>query len=133
MGTNSDSLAASMQQWRILSEQAATGALEIPEDVAFQCDRACVEYLRHLNTMLQRTEFLVDLKAFGTLPSAQQLGRKFKRLADGEERSAAVAIRQHIEVIELMRSVFRRYFVETEELDESVGARIGAIGADLGE
>ena len=122
-----------MQQWRNLSEQAAAGALEIPEGVASQCDQACADYLRHLNIMLQKTEFLVDLDAFGTLPSAQQLGRKFKRLADGEERSAAVAIRQHIEVIELMRSVFRRYFVDTEELDQSVAARIGGIGAGLGE
>ncbi|MCJ0891180.1 hypothetical protein [Rhodococcus sp. ARC_M5] len=133
MGTNVDSLAASMQQWRNLSEQAAAGALEIPEGVAFQCDQACAECLRHLNGMLQKTEFLVDVDAFGTLPSARQLGRKFKRLADGEERSAAVAIRQHIEVIELMRSVFKRYFVDTEGLDRSVGARIGGIGAGLGE
>ncbi|WP_256980856.1 hypothetical protein [Rhodococcus sp. 14-1411-2a] len=128
-----DSLAASMQQWRNLSEQAAAGALDIPEGVAFACDQACVEYLRHLNGMLQKTEFLVDVEAFGTLPSAQQLGRKFKRLADGEERSAAVAIRQHIEVIQLMRSVFRRYFVATEEVDRSVGARIGDIGSGVGE
>ncbi|OZD72584.1 hypothetical protein CH272_15300 [Rhodococcus sp. 05-340-1] len=133
MGSNVDSLAAPMQQWRNLSEQAAAGALEIPEGVAFQCDQACAEYLRHLNGMLQRTEFLVDVDAFGTLPSAQQLGRKFKRLADGEEGSAAVVIRQHIEVVQLMRSVFRRYFVETEELDRGVGARIGGIGAGLGE
>lgn len=132
METNVDSLAASMQQWRNLSEQAAAGALEIPEGVAFECDQACAEYLRHLNGMLQKTEFLVDLEAFGTLPSAQQLGRKFKRLADGEERSAAVAIRQHIEVVQLMRSVFRRYFVETEQVDRSVGARIGDIGSGLG-
>ncbi|MDV6231128.1 hypothetical protein [Rhodococcus cercidiphylli] len=61
------------------------------------------------------------------------LGAKFKRLADGEQGSAAVVIRQHIEVIELMRSVFRRYFVETDAVDQSVGARIGGIGSALGE
>lgn len=133
VGRNPGDLFDSIQYWRHLSDQAEAGVLEIPEDVAAQCDSACGTYIAHLEGMVQQTEFLVDLDAFGTLPSAQQLGRKFKRLADGEERSAAVAIRQHIEVIELMRSVFRRYFVETEELDESVGARIGAIGADLGE
>ncbi|WP_238325053.1 hypothetical protein [Rhodococcoides fascians] len=107
--------------------------MEIPPGVASQCDQVCAEYIDHLAGMLGKTKFLVDLDAFGTLPSAQQLGRKFKRLADGEERSAAVAIRQHIEVIELMRSVFRRYFVDTEEVDQSVGARVGEIGAALGE
>ncbi|RMB72299.1 hypothetical protein AYK61_24870 [Rhodococcus sp. SBT000017] len=133
MGQNLGDLFDSMQYWRHLSDQAEAGILEIPEDVAAQCDAACATYIAHLEGMVQKTEFLVDLEAFGTLPSAQQLGRKFKRLADGEERSAAVAIRQHIEVIQLMRSVFRRYFVETEEVDQSVRARIGGIGAGLGE
>ncbi|MBY4037634.1 hypothetical protein HQO38_11270 [Rhodococcus fascians] len=123
----------SMKYWQDLSERAEAGLMEIPPGVASQCDQVCAEYIDHLAGMLGKTKFLVDLDAFGTLPSAQQLGRKFKRLADGEERSAAVAIRQHIEVIELMRSVFRRYFVDTEEVDQSVGARVGEIGAALGE
>jgi hypothetical protein len=123
----------SMKYWQDLSERAEAGLMEIPPGVASQCDQVCAEYIDHLAGMLGKTKFLVDLDAFGTLPSAQQLGRKFKRLADGEERSAAVAIRQHIEVIELMRSVFRRYFVDTEEIDQSVGARVGEIGAALGE
>ena len=123
----------SMKYWQVLSERAEAGLMEIPAGVASQCDQVCAEYIDHLAGMLGKTKFLVDLDAFGTLPSAQQLGRKFKRLADGEERSAAVAIRQHIEVIELMRSVFRRYFVDTEEVDQSVGARVGEIGAALGE
>ncbi|WP_415973231.1 hypothetical protein [Rhodococcus sp. 077-4] len=133
MGSDSGQLYESMQYWREMSAQAEAGLLEIPESVAAQCDAACADYIAHLEGMVQKTEFLVDLDAFGTLPSAQQLGRKFKRLADGEERSAAVVIRQHIEVIELMRSVFRRYFVETEAVDRSVGARIGDIGAGVGE
>ena len=123
----------SMKYWQDLSERAEAGLMEIPPGVASQCDQVCAEYIDHLAGMLGKTKFLVDLDAFGTLPSARQLGRKFKRLADGEERSAAVAIRQHIEVIELMRSVFRRYFVDTEEVDQSVGARVGEIGAALGE
>jgi hypothetical protein len=123
----------SMKYWQDLSERAEAGLMEIPPGVASQCDQVCAEYIDHLAGMLGKTKFLVDLDAFGTLPSARQLGRKFKRLADGEERSAAVAIRQHIEVIELMRSVFRRYFVDTEEIDRSVGARVGEIGAALGE
>lgn len=132
MGSGPNELGAAMLTWRALAAQAESGHLQIPEGVAFQCDKVCAEYILHLELMLEKTKWLVDVKAFGTLPSAQQLGRKFKRLADGEERSAAVTIRQHIEVIQLMRSVFRRYFVETEEVDRSVGARIGDIGSGLG-
>jgi hypothetical protein len=133
VATGSEHLWNAVERWRELSDQAEGGVLEIPEEVASRCDTVCASYLDHLDDMLTKTAYLVDLDAFGTLPSAQQLGRKFKRLADGEERSAAVAIRQHIEVIELMRSVFRRYFVDTEEVDRSVGARVGEIGAALGE
>ena len=86
-----------------------------------------------MDDILAKNAYLVDIEAFGEHPSAQMFGANFKRLADGEERSAAVAIRQHIEVIELMRSVFRRYFVETDAVDQSMGARIVGIGADLGE
>lgn len=133
MASQNGDLFESMQYWRDLSERAEAGLLEIPAGVASECDQVCADYIDHLAVMLGKTKFLVDLDAFGTLPSAQQLGRKFKRLADGEEGSAAVAIKQHIEVIQLMRSVFRRYFVETEEADQSVGARVGEIGAGLGE
>ena len=133
MAPGNGDLFESMQYWRELSERAESGLMEIPADVASRCDQVCADYIDHLAGMLGKTKFLVDLDAFGELPSAQMLGAKFKRLADGDEGSAAVVIRQHIEVIELMRSVFRRYFVETDAVDQSVGARIGGIGADLGE
>ena len=122
-----------MLTWRGLAAQAESKQLEIPEGVAHRCDKACAEYILHLELMLEKTKWLVDTDAFGTLPSAQMLGAKFKRLADGERGSAAAVIRQHIEVVELMRSVFRRYFIETEAVDQSVGARIGGIGTGLGE
>lgn len=133
MESEPNELGAAMLTWRGLASQADSGELRIPEGVAIQCDQVCADYVLHLESMLEKTKWLVDLDAFGTLPSAQLLGKKFKRLADGEEGSAAVVIRQHIEVIELMRSVFRRYFVETEAIDQSVEARIGGIGAGVGE
>ncbi|MCZ4521304.1 hypothetical protein O4220_22545 [Rhodococcus ruber] len=133
MASGNGDLFESMQYWQDLSERAEAGLMEIPADVASRCDQVCAEYIDHLAEMLGKTKFLVDLDAFGTLPSARMLGAKFKRLADGEQGSAAAVIRQHIEVIDLMRSVFRRYFVDTEEVDQSMGARIGEIGAALGE
>ncbi|WP_212709798.1 hypothetical protein [Rhodococcus sp. 14-2483-1-1] len=132
MASGSEYLWSATEKWRELSDQAEAGVLEIPEEVASHCDAVCATYLDHLDDMLVKTAYLVDIDAYGTLPSAQLLGAKFKRLADGEQGSAAAVIRQHIEVIELMRSVFRRYFVDTEAVDQSVGARIGGIGAGLG-
>lgn len=107
-----------MQQWQSLSAQAEAGALEIPEDVAFQCDEVCAAYIRHLQWMALQTNTLVDVEAFGTLDSARQLGRKFEKIAHSGDRSLRVVLSQHIGVIELMRSVFKRYFDEAEYADQ---------------
>lgn len=117
MGSELNDLGSSMQQWQALSAQAEARVLEIPEGVAFQCDEVCAAYIRHLEQMVGQTKSLVDVKAFGTLDSARQLGEKFERIAYSGERSLRVVLLQHIEVIELMRSVFRRYFDEAEYAD----------------
>ncbi|MDZ7912574.1 MAG: hypothetical protein U5O16_12190 [Rhodococcus sp. (in: high G+C Gram-positive bacteria)] len=132
MGSETNELAASMQQWHSLSMQAESGQLEIPEGVAFQCDEVCAAYTRHLEGMARKTEYLVDVEAFGTLDSARQLGEKFERIAFSGDRSLRVVLTQHIEVIELMRSVFRRYFDEAEYADQRTLKSIGEIAEGLG-
>ena len=56
MGSETNELAASMQQWQSLSMQAESGQLEIPEGVAFRCDEVCAAYIRHLHNMARKTE-----------------------------------------------------------------------------
>ncbi|MDV6233081.1 hypothetical protein [Rhodococcus cercidiphylli] len=133
MGSETNELAASMQQWKSLSSQAESGQLEIPHGVAFQCDEVCAAYIRHLQDMARKTEYLVDGKAFGTLDSARQLGEKFERIAFSGDRSLRVVLMQHIEVIELMRSVFKRYFDEAEYADQRTLKSIGEIAEGLGK
>lgn len=126
-------LASSMIQWQSLSAQADAGVLEIPEGVAFQCDEVCAAYIRHLQDMLGQTKSLVDVEAFGTLDSARQLGRKFEKIAHSGDRSLRVVLLQHIEVIELMRSVFRRYFDEAEYADQRTLKSIADIAEGAGK
>ncbi|MGB2720622.1 MAG: hypothetical protein WBG53_21895 [Rhodococcus sp. (in: high G+C Gram-positive bacteria)] len=125
-------LASSMIQWQSLSAQADAGVLEIPEGVAFQCDEICAAYIRHLQDMLGQTKSLVDVEAFGTLDSARQLGEKFERIAFSGDRSLRVVLLQHIEVIELMRSVFKRYFDEAEYADHRTLKSIADVAAGTG-
>ncbi|MDV8058090.1 hypothetical protein [Rhodococcus sp. IEGM 1343] len=113
--------------------QAESGQLEIPEGVAFRCDEVCAAYIRHLKDMVVKTQNLVDVEAFGTLDSARQLGEKFERIAFSGDRSLHVVLMQHIEVIELMRSVFKRYFDEAEYADQRTLKSIGEIAEGLGE
>jgi hypothetical protein len=132
MGSETNELATSMQQWQSLSSQAESGQLEIPDGVAFQCDEVCAAYIRHLQDMARKTEYLVDVKAFGTLDSARQLGEKFERIAFSGDRSLRVVLMQHIEVIELMRSVFKRYFDEAEYADQRTLKSIADVAAGTG-
>lgn len=122
-----------MIQWQSLSAQADAGVLEIPEGVAFQCDDVCAAYIRHLQDMLGQTKSLVDVESFGTLDSARQLGRKFEKIAYSGDRSLRVVLLQHIEVIELMRSVFRRYFDEAEHADQRTLKSIADIAEGAGK
>ncbi|MGV8874427.1 MAG: hypothetical protein ACOH2Q_17980 [Rhodococcus sp. (in: high G+C Gram-positive bacteria)] len=133
MGSEMNQLAASMQQWQSLSMQAESGQLEIPDGVAFQCDEVCAAYIRHLKQMVVKTKNLVDVEAFGTLDSARQLGEKFERIAYSGDRSLRVVLTQHIEVIELMRSVFKRYFDEVEYADQRTLKSIGDIAESMGK
>lgn len=133
MGSEPNELAASMRQWQMLSAQAEAGVLEIPEGVAFKCDEVCAAYIRHLELMVGQTRTLVDAEAFGELDSAKQLGRRFEKISYSGDRSLHVVLTQHIEVIELMRSVFRRYFDEAEYADQRTSKSITEIAEGVGK
>lgn len=133
MGSEPNELQISMRQWQLLSAQAEAGALEIPEGVAFKCDDICAAYIRHLQDMVLKTQHLVDAEAFGELDSAKQLGRRFEKISYSGDRSLHVVLLQHIDVIELMRSVFRRYFDEAEYADQRTSKSITEIAEGVGK
>ncbi|CCQ14286.1 putative uncharacterized protein [Rhodococcus sp. AW25M09] len=113
--------------WQQLNAQADAGTITIPADVAAQCDAACVTYIAHLNGMKRKASVLTETKAWGDMKSAQDLQSKFLRLATGTDRSLDVILQQHIDVIESMRMLFRRYFDETETTDAQTAANITAL------
>lgn len=101
--------------------------ITIPADVAAKCDAACVTYLEHLDKMKIDAKKLAVVASWGDLPSAQALRDKFLAKATGTDRSLDVILQQHIEVIESMRMLFRRYFDETEATDTQLSANITAL------
>lgn len=113
--------------WRDLNAQADAGTITIPADVAAQCDAACVTYLAHLDKMIVDAKKLGVVTPWGDLKSAQDLRDKFLRLATGTDRSLDVILQQHIDVIESMRMLFRRYFDETTATDDRTSANITAL------
>lgn len=114
-------------QWQELNAQADAGTITIPAEVAAKCDAACVEYIAHLNDMKRKAIRLGEFQEWGDLKSAQDLQARFGRLATGTDRSLDVILQQHIEVIESMRMLFRRYFNETADTDAQTSANITAL------
>ena len=113
--------------WQDLNAQADAGIVTIPAGVAEQCDAACATYTQHLEQMRRDALALNTTKSWGDLPSAQALRDKFLRLATGTDRSLDVILQQHIEVIESMRMLFRRYFDETADTDDLTSSNITAL------
>jgi hypothetical protein len=116
-----------LAQWQDLNSQADAGTLTIPPDVAAKCDAVCVAYLAHLNDMRRKAAVLSETKSWGDLPSAQALQSRFARLATGKDTSLDVILQQHIDVIDSMRTLFRRYFEESAEVDSRTAADIVAL------
>ena len=116
-----------LTHWQELNAQADAGIITIPTDVAAKCDAACVAYLAHLGRM-QRNALAIDITTpWGSLKSAQDLQARFGRLVTGTDRSLDVILQQHIEVIESMRMLFRRYFDETAATDDLTSSSITAL------
>jgi hypothetical protein len=113
--------------WRDLNAQADAGTITIPPDVAAKCDAACATYLVHLAKMQARATQLSEVKSWGDFKSAQDLQNRFARLATGKSTSLDVILQQHIDVIDSMRTLFRRYFEETAEVDSGTAANIVAL------
>lgn len=113
--------------WQDLNAQADAGTITIPSDVAAKCDAACVTYLAHLDKMKVDARAMDVVTPWGALKSAQDLQARFGRLVTGTDRSLDVILQQHIDVIESMRMLFRRYFDETEATDTQTAANITAL------
>ncbi|MGB2718532.1 MAG: hypothetical protein WBG53_17995 [Rhodococcus sp. (in: high G+C Gram-positive bacteria)] len=119
-----------LAHWQDLNAQADAGTITIPCDVAARCDAACVAYLAHLGRM-QRNALAIDIATpWGALKSAQDLQARFGRLVTGTDRSLDIILQQHIDVIESMRMLFRRYFDETEAADDQTAANITALAPE---
>ncbi|QII04188.1 hypothetical protein BH93_01305 [Rhodococcoides fascians A25f] len=116
--------------WQDLNAQADAGTITIPADVAAKCDAACVTYLAHLQKMHAQATQLGEFQDWGDFKSAQDLQGKFMRLATGTDRSLDIILQQHVEVIESMRMLFRRYFDETEATDDRTSANITALAPE---
>ena len=77
--------------------------------------------------MKRKASVLTETKSWGDFKSAQDLQSRFARLATGKDSSLDVILQQHIDIIESMRMLFRRYFEETADTDAQTSSNITAL------
>ncbi|MFD4182468.1 hypothetical protein [Rhodococcus sp. NPDC058514] len=123
-------LGQSISEFQQLAAQADAGHLRLNEDVAHKCIQACETFIGALNELRQSAASMSTISAYGTLQSAQDLGRKFERKALGEDGFESI-IRQHIEVVQQMQDVFAKAGKAYAAAEESNTQALGAAGSSL--
>lgn len=116
-----------MQYWRDMNAEADAGTLTVPEHVAKQCDAACVEYQKKLSDMIDKAKLMAQVQSFGDLPSAQALGMKFSLKASGKPDSLDEILKQHIAIIESLRTFFGHYFTKVGGIDDHTAGTIESL------
>ncbi|MFD4182466.1 hypothetical protein [Rhodococcus sp. NPDC058514] len=123
-------LGQTVSEFQQLAAQAESGHLRLNEGVAQKCVQACETFIFALEELRHSAQDLSTLSAYGTLQSAQDLGRKFERKALGEDGFESI-IRQHIEVVQQMQDVFAKAGKAYAAAEESNTQALGAAGSTL--
>ncbi|MFC7449664.1 hypothetical protein [Rhodococcus daqingensis] len=113
-----------------LAAQAEAGHLRLNEDVAQRCVQACETYIAALNDLRVSAGSMSTLSAYGTLQSAQDLGRKFERKALGEGGFESI-VAQHMDVVRQMQDVFAKAGRAYAAAEESNTRAVEAAGSTL--
>ncbi len=113
--------------WSHLATEAAAGRLKLDADIARDLDMACDKRLADLRKMLTRAVNLQSISGFGDLPSGNALERKFRAKAAGDEMSLDAVLKQHIQVVTDMQTVFRSTLAGYQETDTSTADTFGTI------
>ncbi len=114
--------------WEALAEAADRGQLYLNPEAAKACDAACDSYVARLIEHQERAADLAEADGWGEFSAGQQLREVFARKAVGGENNMVDVLQSHIDVVKEMQTVFRKFFVATEAVDEHSATDIGVQG-----
>jgi hypothetical protein len=116
------------QRFTALASEAQAGHLLIEQGVAERCAKYCDDYVGQLQSLAARTDFLLNVKSFGDLASAQALASKFEKLGSDSEGygSYKEAIGKHVDIVKQMADMFRKAGAAYQASDEATKHAIRA-------
>nr|WP_296775921.1 hypothetical protein [Rhodococcus sp. (in: high G+C Gram-positive bacteria)] len=114
-----------MTTWNALAFAAENGQLFLSADVAAQCDQTCASYIANLRSRQDDARVLADVNGWGEFESGKALRKIFAEKAVGGENNMVDVLQSHIDVVEQMRTVFRKFFVDTTATDDGNASAFG--------
>ncbi|MEV6323836.1 hypothetical protein AB0M45_21970 [Nocardia sp. NPDC051787] len=93
--------------WRHLADQAKAGQLYLDPSVAKGCRDACANQIRLYEALLDDLRYMTNVTGFGRFDCADELAKMLGGKAIGGEGDVDSALREHIEVLALMRDTIQ--------------------------
>ncbi|WP_067840145.1 hypothetical protein [Nocardia lijiangensis] len=126
-----DDLVGQIRNWQQLKQQAITGEFSMDEGIGEALRKRCEDFRKALDLLKQDALLLDHLAGYGTLPSAQQLQKKFEQKAVGgaahdANDSAVNRLDQHLEVVQLMQDTYAAAIGRLQETDQAAGNQLNA-------
>ncbi|MCC8929045.1 MULTISPECIES: hypothetical protein [Nocardiaceae] len=114
--------------WQSLAIAADQGHLFLNPSAASACYRACDEYIAKLRDHQTKAGQLGKISGWGDFKSGTELRDMFAAKAVGGDDNMVDVLQSHIDVVEQMQVVFKKFFTATDNVDETNAADVRAQG-----
>ncbi|MET8649305.1 MULTISPECIES: hypothetical protein [Nocardia] len=94
-------------RWQYLAEEAKAGRLYLDQAVARECRDACDRQIRLYEELRDTLTYMTNLGGFGRFDCADELAKMLGAKAIGGEGDVDGALREHIEVVALIRDTIQ--------------------------
>ncbi|MDJ0396043.1 hypothetical protein QMK17_22225 [Rhodococcus sp. G-MC3] len=103
--------------WQSLAVAADRGQLFLNSEAAAACNKACEDYIDKLKLSKNKAGDLANADGWGEFESGKQIRKLFSEKAIGGKNNMVDVLQSHIDVVEQMQAVFRKFFVLTYATD----------------
>ncbi|MEV5833010.1 hypothetical protein [Nocardia sp. NPDC052112] len=106
-------------RWQFLSGEADAGRLYLDPSVAKGCRDACNRQIGLYETMRDDLTFMKNVTGFGRFECSDELAKMFSAKALGGDGDVDTALKEHIDVLKLIRDTIQKSVDKLEAHDEA--------------
>lgn len=114
--------------WQSLALAADSGQLYLDGETAKACSAVCADYINKLTAHKSAAADLANIDGWGEFGAGRQLRDIYAERAVGGQNNMVDVLQSHIDVVEEMKVVFQKFFVETTDADETNAANVQSRG-----